>query len=529
MIMRTCLFTIFFFVFSFSFFSQELKKFTLGDTLIYFNELTFNSNQEKNTFEKVINNKSDDYFTLIYLVKKGVNAEGVKSAKLKLENQITTFKNKKVTNVKAEKKFIKKIYKDVHEEFFKKYQSNNHFDDVFTKGYYNCLSSTFLYSLILEELKIPYQINILPNHVNLTAYPHSHNILLETTDPVKGYFTFDRKFKEQYVNSLVTYKFIEKSELSLKSIDEVFDTYYNTNEIVNIKELVGAQYYNDGLYLMQKENYIEAIEQLEKSIAIYLSLNTGRILVSLYSNELKDSDYSKLEHFNYLIRFSRYKELKIDENNVVYALGKVASHQLLNKKDTSFFKSFYVKLDSNISDVELKKKLNFVFLGAMGEYYIKMVEYGIASEYFLDAIKVGGDTLNLLESYVRSTILYVDDFNNKEKALEHLNSAENNYEDLKKNRLFMSYKAEVISLLMMRNFERNKGKLGENYRAQLEAIYSDFDIKINETNVGIAYAQAGSYYFRKGNRTKARQLFKKGLEYSPGNYELESRLQMLNY
>lgn len=508
--------------------AQETGKFTKKDTLIYFNELTFNSSEEKMLFEKILNNQSDDYFSSMYMVKKGVDLKGLKSAKLKLKRQIEDLKSKKI-GTNSEKKIIKKIYKDVHDEFFNKYQLNNHFDDVFTKGYYNCLSSSFLYSLVLEELNIPFQINVLPNHVNLTAYPNTHNILLETTDPVKGYFSFDNKFKEQYVNNLIAYKIIDKSEKNFISIDELFDQYYNTNQVVSIKELVGAQYYNDGLYLLREENFIQAIQQLEKSIALYPSINAGRVLISLYLNELIGSDYSDNRHFQYLAKYVRYKELKIDVGYLDYAFESVAKHHLLNKKDTIFFKTFYEKIDSISNDSIVSKRLHFFYLGAMGEYYFNSLEYNSAAEYFLRAVNLKEDTLGLLNLHVKSAILYVNDFSNKKKALDYLNKVENGHEQLEKNKLLMSYKAEIICLLMIRKFESNDPKSGEIYREQLEFIFDNIDVKINEHNVGIAYAQAGSCYFRKGNRAKAKVLLKKGLIYSPENYELESRLKMISY
>jgi len=506
---------------------QTLNFKLLEDTTIYLEELTFNSPHEKQTFKDIYLEKSKDYFSLFYLSRKGVDFNKIEAEKLKLQVQTNLYKSKK----KDEKSLIKWIYKDIHHQFFKKYELVNHFDNVFESGYYNCLSATAIYALVLDELGVPYQINILPNHVNLTAYPESHKIIIETTDPVKGYFIYDKKFKEQYVSNLLAYKVIEKKDIELKTTEEVFDIYYSTKDDVNLKELVGVQYYNDGLYLLEDGKNEEGIEQLEKSIALYPSTNTANILMSAYLNELNESDYTNEHHKEYLIRVARYKELKDDIiEGVITEVARVADHNVIANKDTTFFKSFYSTISQNFNENELvKKKLEIIYFGVMGEYYYKDVQYDIASNYFEKALQIGGDTLGLEELYVRAILLHVDGISDKEKVMSFLINSEKKYNKLIDNKLYMSYKTEVISLLMMRSFDRNKIKIGEDYRVELENILDNIDVKKNETNIGIAYAQAGAAYFRLGNRSKAKAMFVKGLTYCPDHFELENRLRMMNY
>ena len=509
-----------------SIFAQENSFELLNDTTIYFDELTFNSDLEKEKFQSIYFDKDTDYFSLFFVSRKGANTSKVKSSKRLMQDQIDLFKSKN----KDDKKQIKWIYKKVHDEFFKKYELENHFDDVFEKGYYNCLSSTAIYSMILEELDIPYQINILPNHVNLTAYPNTHKILIESTDPITGYISYDRKFKEDYVTHLIDFKLIEPKDIELKSVEAVFDEYYKTNEAVNLKQLVGVQYYNDGLYLMNNEKLEASIEQFEKSIALYPSINTARILLSIYSKKLYNSDYADEKDFKYLIRASRYKQISEDFDQVIESeFGRIADDKLLKERDTTLFMKMYANLSPLVTKEKTKVRIDYIYAGAMGDYHLKELNFKKASDYFLEALELVGDTHNLEEFYIKSVVYQISDKNDMEESLLLLNNAEKRYEPIKDNKIFLTAKAEVITLLMMRSFERNKIKAGEEYREMLEAILDNNEVKRNENNIGIAYAQAGSAYFRLGSRTKAKALFKKGLIYSPGNYELEYRLSMVNY
>jgi tetratricopeptide (TPR) repeat protein len=516
------------------FFSLSLKlllgqeqKSLLSDKTIYVNELVFNSLQEADLFKAVYQDKSEDYFSLNYLVKKEVNASKIEAAKAKVAKKIENFNSRNIKS-KAEKKIVKIIYKEVHAEFLKKYELNNHFDDVFNSGYYNCLSATFLYAFILEALEIPYQINRLPNHVNITTYPETHQIIIEATDPVKGYFAYDTKFKQLYVANLVTYKLIDKIETETLSTAHLFEKYYHSNDQVSLKELIGSQYYNDGIYLTDEKKNEAAIQQLEKAIALHPSLNTAHILMSLYAKEIEDTDYSNKTHFEYMLRLLRYSDMGIDQESVIYELDKVRRNYLTNKNDTLYFKEAYTRVDSSIHSDSLKLKVKQYYFISLGDYYYNDLRYELSNQFYLKTLNSGAITAKVEDLYIRSLIFHVEDFSNKQMALDYLINGENAYPKIKEHRLYLSYKAEILTWLLMQKYQQNNVKEGELFRNELEQILDSEDVKINENNLGIAYSGVGAYYFKHGNRSKAREMFKKGLEYAPENYELTSRLKMLN-
>lgn len=450
--------------------------------------------------------------------------------KKELEALINKYQLKK----KSDAKLVKWIYKDVHKELFTMYELENHFDDVFEKGYYNCLSATAIYGMILEELEVPYQLNILPNHVNLTAFPETHNITIETTDPVKGYFKYNKKFKEDYVANLINYKLVDPNQVALKSIDEIFDIYYTTEDHVNLKELVGAQYYNDGLYLTELEEYDAAIVQLEKAVALYPSHNVARVLLALYSRGLKDCNYTETQCLDYLLRITRYRELNEDMNEVIVnEFGNLADHNLLEEKDTTLFRDVYAKIKGVSKIASINKRIDFIHEAAWGDYLAKEMKYEEASKFYLNALNLVGDTANLEDLYISTVLMQVVGGGGRDMDLAKsvLESAAKEYPPIVKNKLFLTTKVEVISLMMWRSFESNKIKTGETYRKELEEILDNADVEIllEKTNVGIAYAEGGSAYFRRGSKSMARKMFKKGLTYCPGHYELEYRLSLVNY
>ena len=80
------------------------------------------------------------------------------------------------------------------------------------------------------------------------------------------------------------------------------------------------------------------------------------------------------------------------------------------------------------------------------------------------------------------------------------------------------------------SYQKGNATNGEKYRLLFEGMYeSGMDITILSPNdVGNAYSNASVYYFKKGQREKAKQLLDKGLKIVPDNYQLKTRKQMIN-
>jgi len=70
---------------------------------------------------------------------------------------------------------------------------------------------------------------------------------------------------------------------------------------------------------------------------------------------------------------------------------------------------------------------------------------------------------------------------------------------------------------------------GLKHQAAFEALCeANKDLVIPYPTISRAYSEAGAYYFKLGQKSKARALFDKGLQLAPGDYELRRRKQMIN-
>jgi tetratricopeptide (TPR) repeat protein len=97
------------------------------------------------------------------------------------------------------------------------------------------------------------------------------------------------------------------------------------------------------------------------------------------------------------------------------------------------------------------------------------------------------------------------------------------------NQNFKSLNANAYLVAVIKHMEINNVKVAEEYLSSFEKLYGESsDLVVDPSVTGNAYSALCTYYFKKGQKEKARNLLKKGLEIAPNNYELRVRQQMIN-
>lgn len=152
------------------------------DSLINFKDLVFNTDLEKTSFEALNGNDKFRFFNLSVLSGTGKTDKPL----LEYQSYFKKLKSELPSGQKPEK-LVKGIYKNVHNDLLKKYELKSDFADIFSNGMYNCVSASLLYSCILEDYDLSYQIKETENHVYIVALPEAKGILLESTNPAAGY------------------------------------------------------------------------------------------------------------------------------------------------------------------------------------------------------------------------------------------------------------------------------------------------------------------------------------------------------
>lgn len=494
------------------------------DTLVYFRELSFSSDQEKSAFTQFFNKNEKDYFLLFSQAGKTPSS----SSKDKFYTYLNKMGYEKMADKKQDKR-VKYVYENVHNAFLSKYEAKTLFSDIFVNGDYNCVSATALYCMAFDYFKIPYVIKEKPNHVYPVAYPESQQVIVETTNPMVGSFAFNDQFKASYIENLKKQKLISNQEAITKSNNELFDKHFFKEEVnITMDQLFGIQYMNDGIFKSEAEDATGAYKQFEKAYLLYPSENiaNGLLVSYLKAFQLKTKkDTSHAVLLSKLARFSKYgitpEIIKGEFNNSTIAL-------LFDQGKYSDYANYYKSLDNHLIDIELKEEISFIYNYEFGRYYYNQGKYFQSQPYFEKAFLIRPNNQDVQNTYLQIVERSVRAASDGKEAIIILTEAADKNPVLKTNNKFNSMLAATHLAMFNDNYLNGRVQDGEKGRIAFESIYTkEQDLSLNPEYIGQAYSTAAVYYFRKNQTAKAKYYIDKGLELAPGNRELLNRKKYL--
>lgn len=463
--MKPCLsFLTIFYLLATSLFAQELK---LAVSPIP----KFQSDPEKEAFEKLIERDFESEFKLLYFLKAYENSD----QESKHAHSVRAFVEKirpKVDKAKKPEKKIKIIHKAVHQEFLKKYVLQNAFQDIFIRGEYNCVSATALYALVLQELRIPFSIQETPAHVFLVAYPETVLVALESTDPQIGYVVYDAKFKQQYINQLRKMKVISEQEYQSKGIEALFEEMYFDNQDISLPELIGLQYYNDGLYLMEQEAYDKSLSQFEKAYSLYPS---ERIAFLIYNNLLllvDEKPFTDSSYVDYLAKLANIQGLDNKQEMVKGTFARFTQDQLSKKTQHNYYDTMYNKLIGQIQDSVLQLELSHFYFYEKARTAYNSGRYTDGLLHIEKAFILHPENLDNRNLFAGCLNQRLNTLYTLDEKTELLESYLEKYPLLEENNILYSQLLQLYLIGFGQAYELDQKKKGRQYRGFFEKAYS---------------------------------------------------------
>jgi tetratricopeptide (TPR) repeat protein len=495
--------------------------------IVSFHDIVFKSEFEKKIFDDHFNHKKSDYFLLFMAGGDLLTESSIQKSKEKFYQHLEAIGKEKLDQKKNDKK-IKQVYEDLHKTFLSKYEERNQFENIFHNGSFNCVSSSALFSLAFEHFRIPYSIKEKPTHVYLLAYPGSEQIIVETTSPVRGYNTVSDAFKQAYLKTLKDQKLISAQEYANTDKNALFDKhYFGSQENISLGQLVGIQYLNLGLENMEQNNYLEALHQLEKAYLFYPSNRIGYCMMGAAQQLFLNHDQKDLMHAQALAKLSRFQQYGMTSEVIRSEFAQSIQRLLFNDGQKEKLAAYYQTLDSLITNTDLKNELGFMYQYESGRYFFNQGKYKDALPYFIGCVKIkpeSQDALNLIIACISHSL------SNKSnpEIIRSLEDYSTRYPGLATNDRFNAMLASTYLTEFGMNFETSNAVSGEKYRSVFENFFREHpDLSLDMNLIGQAYSAAAVYYFKKGNTAKSKTILAKGLEVSPGNYELLRRKEMI--
>jgi tetratricopeptide (TPR) repeat protein len=507
-------------------FSLVVNLLGMQDSLVLFKDLEFSSDEEKHNFASIASDDLD-YFSFFSSINTDFGSVEQKKYANQFYRLVDDLKSEKQS--KKKEKAVKKVYNSVHDTFFDKYVLENDFTKIFSTGEYNCVSATGLYAIAFTRLGIPYVIKETPSHVYLVAYPESESILVETTNPVHGYLQFNDNFKRDYVQKLKNVKIIGTAEAASMPFEDLFNKYFFTDENIDIIELIGIQYYNDGIYELHNEHYKRAWVQFQKSYYLYGHERTAYMLMtagSLVINKLEPSDPA---YSQFVITLSRFADYGIDNDMITSEFGLITNSMLFERSMLDRYNRTYDEFKTGIRDDSLKRDISFIYHYEVGRYYSQAGQASKALDFVEIAYSIKPEHVQartFLVAAIREKVARSGDSKTISRFLEDYSIK---YPLLDTNPIFETMKlSSFLAASSDYYYERNE-KAGKIFLEKFEAAYKpgNPDLAVERWLISKTYSSAALYYFRKGYKTKAKQLVNNGLQLVPGSSSLQQLLSMM--
>jgi len=457
-------------------------------------------------------------FDLLYEIDNATQKDQISQQKNAFYKFLDGVKTK--ANSKKFKKNALLIYRLIHNQYLKKYVDNPNFNDIFNNGDYNCVTATALYAIALDYLSIDYEIREMPTHVYLIVNPKSEKIFYETTTPGLNPYQINARNLQLYKQHLIANKLMTEAEANDESY---FEKNWLIDEIIDLKKLVGLQYYNNAIKYFDEEEYEKAALQTEKSGILYEKDYIKEFLynnvVELLNNNIGNNSSDQL--CNYLSKVYDYGKDKDNfGNQFIEYFNYYAKDFLKDDSGINEYKKLHNCLNSSLQDENIIKKFNNEYHSNLAIYNYNATQFDEALHHFEKSYSPDNKDHNLF--IINSIIQKYRHYNDTELCLNELNRYQQIFPFINKNLSFKEFKIHNYMKLIYENFENENETNAENY---LNQFRKEFPINNGDTydhqQIAFGYIAAVNYYMFQNNSEKANSLLDEGFAYTPNNIELK--------
>jgi tetratricopeptide (TPR) repeat protein len=496
----------------------SLTVFATTDTLVY------RSPFEEKIIQQAIAGKNLDFLTLYSVI----NTDSAVTVRyFEKLNSFYASLDPKIVGAKSPKQKAKVIFKEVHDYFLKQYEEHTSFNNIFDNGRYNCVTGSMLYSIVLQKYGIPYDIKEKPTHVYVVAYPASDNILFETTNP-KGFYVPNEKEKREYVDALVTVKFTTIEHVRQVGYANAFNEFYYNSDNISEVQLAALQYLNYALKAYQTDQPEDAITNILKTNLLFPSPKHQYLSLEMIGTALNNSKFDNPRHVMYMCEYANACRDVADKRNAISIFEQIIRKRLMENNDEQFVVNAYSICREKIRDSTLMRDISYDYYYAMAYSSAIKSDYDNALQFATSAYKINPKNVNVHEIILRAVMLKTDEIPVAEKA-STIEKYGVTFPFLESNK---SYKALLIYAYAYQCytfFSQNSEVEGYAFMKKAEAAMKTSwnKIPMMEQLIGLMYAEAGAYHFRKQQYEKAKQILLAGLNVMPDHPEIRARLEIV--
>lgn len=490
--------------------------------------LVFQSLFEQRLITEALDKENTDFLSLFCAINSDSIVAGEYANRL---NSFYTSLDSKISSAKSNKQKAKIIFKEVHDHFFNQYEELTPFNNIFETGTYNCVTASMLYSLVLSKYGIPFEIKEKPTHVYIVTYPGRENILFETTNP-KGFYIPAERQKKAYVQGLVQSKFTTQEHIDQVGFGNAFNEFYYNNESISQAKLAGLQYFNLALEEQEAGHTSAAVSNALKTNMLFPSLKHQYLLLGILGVALINSNYQTLHDVLYVCEFANACRDLNDIRRALNAFDQIVEQRLLKNDDEVFTTQAYLICKEKIKDAALVNDISAQYYYAMAYWWMVKGDMDKSLDYASDAYEINPKDVRLHEIILRSVVMKVDKINKIDANSNRATVVEAyaaRFPFLEKNKTYRELLVFAYARQSYIMFAHDSEAEGYAYMEKAETARKQNDDKLSMVDqvIGLMYAEAGAYHFRKQQYEKAKQILLKGLEIVPDHPEIKARLEIV--
>lgn len=502
--------------------------------------LKYASDFERTQFSQLDKKGTFNALHFLYCLDSTVTAE--KAAQI--EQKLNTFFDEKLTPLIGNKntdKAIKAVFKQIHDNLLTKYVKESRFERLLDNGEYNCVTASALYALAFQKFGIPYQLRSTTDHVYVIANPGPNQLLIEATDPVGGAFSYNEQYKRTYIDMLVKQKMISKQENNETPLEQLFQKHFYTSDTIDLKQLIGYHYYNNGVALIGAQEFAPAANQLMK--AYYLNRNSKvehLLFLALAAQIGQNFDVTDTTHLQRYFMFCKLgKETDFD---ALYNSYVQASDELLVRKDdTQKFDEISQYLFRNLPDTGTVNKFKEHYYYALAYSHATKKEFLPAYKNILSAYCINSKNIRVnamyseLDKFIFSFLsgddMYGLDEEESKNSVNH-DSIVSEIETIVSNCGAIDGAKWKINFMMVKAsafFNNKQIEKGNDMLATAEKLAATNKLtEFEDRYIYTGYSAAYRRFYIDYNIPKAKEYILRGLKLDADNKSLKNDLENIN-
>lgn len=429
------------------------------------------------------------------------------------------------------KKRIKKIITETESIFFKESSNRASFSELWAKRRFNSITASTLLAILLEELEIPYQVIQTKSNVYLIAYPETARIPI--FEDQKSYYYLTENNQPIIFTALVNLGTVKEYEIRSVGQDVFLSNYLQPKGKTNFNTLVGQCYFNRAMYLVERNEYENAVVLLNKGYKYYPHNAFQEIKNSLLPLVYEEMSFDDINIVYYMTQFYAVTTKKSSREQIKGNLKYLYHEAAFSRRDYDFIDSAQALISQNISNEYDRDHLYS---------YTYLTKAAIASsmeddELAMSIVKMGyamNKTDFLFEDAI-SQIFVTKSYYSKLSPNSYLDSLQLYsiaYPFIMKNELVIETTIDAFSDLISTAYLYNNKEGAEKYNDEMQAYISEHNIDLDKkkyhTSLSSIYSEKATYYYRKRNYTEAKIWIDLAYELTPDSGSIQTRKNQID-